>query len=84
MVSFPPISVSVHRAELSQRLLPVGCCDENLSSLVPLHSAISAACLVSKLPSEASASIQEISQFIAFICDLIGNYRRTILGKGLC
>ncbi|XP_031265352.1 uncharacterized protein LOC116129087 [Pistacia vera] len=29
-----------------------------LSSLVPLHSAISAACLVSKLPSEASASIQ--------------------------
>ncbi|XP_044505065.1 uncharacterized protein LOC123225222 [Mangifera indica] len=29
-----------------------------LSTLVPIHSAISAACLVSKLPSEASSSIQ--------------------------
>ncbi|KAL5763824.1 hypothetical protein ACOSQ2_016418 [Xanthoceras sorbifolium] len=29
-----------------------------LSTLVPVHSAISAACLVSKLPSEASTSVQ--------------------------
>ncbi|XP_044476774.1 uncharacterized protein LOC123204239 [Mangifera indica] len=60
--SFPSSSNLHSQSRVFSPPSPCRLLRRELSTLVPIHSAISAACLVSKLPSEASASIQDLSK----------------------
>ncbi|KAH9699957.1 hypothetical protein KPL71_024562 [Citrus sinensis] len=46
---------------------PIRLVRRELSTLVPVHSAISAACLVSRLPTDANISIQENGKYFLYL-----------------
>ncbi|KAJ6310973.1 hypothetical protein OIU76_015655 [Salix suchowensis] len=67
-IRLPNLTLRCHSRISSSRLVR-----RELSSLLPVHSAIASACLVSKLPSELSTSSEELEDLISlsmFLCNL--------------